>query len=65
MICEDCKFKEECGWYASYKKIENEIYCGIGAGDTLGRALIATMNDNQLEHCDYFEKHDKTEISFT
>lgn len=52
MICENCN---ECGWYTSYKKIENEIYLGIGTDNTLGRALLAAMNDNQLERCEYFE----------
>lgn len=55
MICEDCKYKEQCGWYSSYKRIENEIYLCIGTDNTLGRALLYTMNDNQLEQCEYFE----------
>lgn len=55
MICKDCKCKSECGWYGSYKRIETEIYCGIGANDALGKALINAMNDNQLEECEYFE----------
>lgn len=50
------KCKDECGWYASYKKIEDEICLGIGTDNTLGRALLAVMNDNQLEQCEYFEK---------
>lgn len=49
------KCKDECGWYASYKKIEDEIYLGIGIDNTLGRALLATMNDNQMKQCEYFE----------
>lgn len=55
MICENCKCKDECEWYASYKRIENEIYLDIGTGNTLGRALLTAMSDNQLEQCDYFE----------
>ena len=55
MICKDCKYKDDCGWYASYKRIENEIYLGIGADDALGRALLEAMSDNQLEQCEYFE----------
>ena len=55
MICENCKCKDECGWYASYKRIENEIYLGVGTDNTFGRALLAAMIDNQLEQCDYFE----------
>lgn len=55
MICENCKCKDDCGWYGSYKRIENEIYIGIGTDNTLGRALITAMNDNQLEECEYFE----------
>ena len=55
MICDKCKYKEECGWYASYKRIENEIYLGIGKDNNLGRALLAAMEDNSLEDCDYFE----------
>lgn len=55
MICKDCKCKDECGWYESYQKIANEIYCGIGTDNSLGRALISTMNDNQLKQCEYFE----------
>lgn len=56
MICENCKCKDDCGWYGSYKRIENEIYIGIGTDNTLGRALITAMNDNQLEECEYFEQ---------
>lgn len=55
MICDNCKCKDECGWYESYQKIEEEIYTGIGTDNTLGRALISTMKDNQLEKCEYFE----------
>ena len=35
--------------------IENEIYLGVGTDNTLGRALLAAMSDNQLEQCEYFE----------
>ena len=38
MLCEKCKCKEDCGWYGSYKRIEMEIYTGIGTDNTLGRA---------------------------
>lgn len=55
MICEKCKCKDDCGWYESYKKIEMEIYTGIGTDNTLGRALFAALNDNQLNECEYFE----------
>lgn len=55
MICEKCNCKDDCGWYASYKKIVDEIYLGIGTDNTLGRALLATVNDNSLENCEYFE----------
>lgn len=55
MICNECKHKVECGWYDSYKKIENDIYLGIGTDNTLGRALLAAMQDNPLEECEYFE----------
>lgn len=55
MICDKCKCKDECRWYESYQKIEQEIYLGIGTDNTLGRTLIATMQDNQLEECEYFE----------
>ncbi len=55
MICENCKCKDECEWYASYKKIESEIYLGIGTNNALGRALIAAMDDNQIKQCKYFE----------
>ena len=55
MICENCKCKDECGWYSSYKKIENEIYLGVGTDNTLGRELLAAMSDNQLKQCEYFE----------
>ena len=55
MICENCKYKDECDWYSSYKKIKNEIYFGIGTDNTLGRALIEAMNDNEMEQCEYFE----------
>lgn len=55
MICENCKCKDECGWYASYKRIKYEIYLGIGTDNKLGRALLEAMSDNQLEQCEYFE----------
>ena len=49
MICENCKCKDDCGWYGSYKRIEMEIYTGIGTDNTLGRALIEVMRENNLE----------------
>ena len=55
MICEKCKFKDNCGWYGSYKRVELEIYTGIGTDDTLGRALLETLEDNDLDECEYFE----------
>ena len=55
MICNECKCKDECDWYGWYKKIENDIYLGIGTDNTLGRALLAAMQDNPLEKCEYFE----------
>ena len=55
MICENCKFKDDCGWYESYKKIENEILMGIGTDNTVGKALFNIIQDNQLEECEYFE----------
>lgn len=55
MICENCNCKDECNQYHSYKKIENEIYIGIGIGNSLGRALISAIEDNPLEECQYFE----------
>lgn len=32
-----------------------EIYTGIGTDNTLGRALIEVMQENNLEECEYFE----------
>lgn len=55
MLCEKCKCKEDCGWYGSYKRIEMEIYTGIGTDNTLGRALVVTMQENNLDECEYFE----------
>lgn len=55
MLCEKCKCKEDCGWYNSYKRIEMEIYTGIGTDNTLGRALVVAMQENSLEKCEYFE----------
>lgn len=55
MICRNCKIKENCDWYDSYKRIEMEIYTQIGMDNTLGRALIAALEDNGLEECEYFE----------
>lgn len=55
MICENCKCKDDCGWYGSYKRIEMEIYTGIGTDNTLGRTLIEVMRENNLEECEYFE----------
>lgn len=56
MICSECKCKDECGWYESYKKIENEIYLGIGTDNKLGQLLLVTMHNNPLEECEYFEQ---------
>ena len=55
MICENCKFKDDCGWYESYKRIKDEIIIGIGTDNTVGKALFNTIEDNQLEECEYFE----------
>ena len=55
MICENCKYKDDCGWYESYKRIKDEIIIGIGTDNTVGKALINTIQDNQLEECEYFE----------
>ena len=55
MICENCKCKDDCGWYESYKRIEDEILIGIGTDNTVGKALFNTIQDNQLEECEYFE----------
>lgn len=55
MICNECKYKDECDWYDWYKKIENAIYLGIGTDNTLGRALLAAMQDNPLGECEYFK----------
>jgi len=56
MICNECKCKDECGWYESYKKIEREIYLGIGTDTKLGQRLLVTMHNNPLEKCEYFEQ---------
>ena len=37
------------------KKIETEIYTGIGTNNTLGRALVATLRENELKKCEFFE----------
>ena len=55
MICENCKFKDDCGWYESYKRIEDEILIGIGTDNIVGKALLNIIQDNQLEECEYFE----------
>ena len=55
MICENCKFKDDCGWYESYKKIKHEILIGIGTDNIVGKALFNTLQDYQLEECEYFE----------
>lgn len=55
MICDKCKCKDECGWYESYKKIEREIYLGVGTDTKLGHRLLVTMHNNPLEKCEYFE----------
>lgn len=47
---------EKGAYFVIYdKRIENEIYLGVGTDNTLGRALLAAMSDNQLEQCEYFE----------
>lgn len=56
MLCEKCGCKEECGWYQSYNKILTEVYTGIGTDNTLGRALIATLGENELKECSFFEE---------
>ena len=55
MICEKCNCKDGCGWYASYKRIVDEICLGIGTDNTLDRALLSTVNDNSLKACEYIE----------
>ena len=55
MICEECKCKDDCGWYQSYEKIETEIYTGIGIDNTLGRALVTTLRENELKKCEFFK----------
>ena len=55
MICENCKCKDDCSWYSSYKRIEMEICIGIGTDNNVGRALFETLKDNALEECEYFE----------
>ena len=55
MICENCKYKDDCGWYESYKRIIDEILIGIGTDNTVGKALLNIIQDNQLEECEYFE----------
>nr|WP_182435692.1 hypothetical protein [Clostridium sp. AM45-5] len=56
MICRKCNNKDDCDWYASYREIVNGIYLGIGTDNSLGRALIATIDNNSLEDCEYFEE---------
>lgn len=63
MLCNDCKCKNNCGWYGSYNRIETEIYTGIGTDNTLGRALLATMKDHPMKQCAYFEQNEKGEIA--
>ena len=55
MICEICKYKDDCGWYESYKRIIDEILIGIGTDNTVAKALLNIIQDNQLEECEYFE----------
>ena len=55
MICNKCKLKEDCGWYESYKKIEQEIYLGIGTDNELGQSLLVVLHNHQLKECEYFE----------
>ena len=33
----------------------DEIIIGIGTDNTVGKALFNTIQDNQLEECEYFE----------
>ncbi|MBD9181502.1 MAG: hypothetical protein EGP79_04285 [Roseburia intestinalis] len=41
------KCKDECGWYASYKRIENEIYLGVGTFlDSLWFSIKGELNRN-------------------
>lgn len=54
MICNNCEYQNECDWYSCYKRIDNEIYLGIGADSTLGEALLAALHDNPLTECEYF-----------
>ena len=55
MICNKCGCNSECEWYKSYKKIEQEIYLGIGTNDNIGKALLDALNNNPLEECEFFE----------
>lgn len=64
MICKNCNCANECGWYKSYDRIETEVYTGIGTDNTLGRALVAVLRDNELHSCKYYEgkKSEVTDI---
>lgn len=55
MICTRCKHKESCDWYASRRKIEHELYLGIGTDNKLGMELAKTLYNNMLVSCIQFE----------
>ena len=48
MICENCKCKDDCGWYESYKKIKHEILIGIGTDNIVVLLFFNIILVNQL-----------------
>ena len=59
MICYECNLRNECDWFRYYQRVEEDIFCGIGTDSSVGQALAVTIEDNQLEECDYFEQEER------
>lgn len=56
MICNTCACKNECDWLQSLNRIKNEIVLGIGTDDQLGKDLMETINDFDMNECEYYEE---------
>lgn len=60
MLCNECVYKDDCGWYGSLKNIKNEIILGLEADDPLGHVLMENINDYELNQCEYFGSKENT-----
>lgn len=60
MICNECAAASECDWYASYKRIQEEVQLGIGTSNVVGMAIKEAIESNHLTECEYFETDEES-----